>query len=558
MTSHISANPLTVGILGGGTSGYLAALTLRAFHPGLDITLIESSHIPIIGVGEATTSEIVPFLHRTLGFDPAEFYQKVRPTWKLGIQMIWGPDSEPYFNYPFDRGPLLESYMYEGHSRHFSLLSSLMSRDLAPVVEDEAGTPASLLAETPFAYHLDNKAFVAYLREKAVERGIRHLDVEIQDATLSADGGTIESLRAADGRTLAFDFYIDCSGFRSLLLGRKLKSEFRSYGSSLFTDTAVVASAPARPAIRPYTTAETMNNGWCWHIPTADEEHLGYVFSSAFCSEEEARAELLQKHPEARDLRIVRFRSGRHQDFVKGNVAAIGNSYGFVEPLESTGIFVICRECLIVAENLQGLVSARAETHAFANSSIGEMWDYLRWFLAIHYRFNTRLDTPFWKHCRENVDISGATGHLAEFRQNAPLYLGGPDAGPCGGHNFNEFGFDTLLFGQGVSATLQPATMSRERYFAHTSALQFVVDSACDQRTALAHLAASPGLLSALGRDGTWISMLEESMLTSSSEQDSLNGILTALAGHAEEPAGVVERTPRPAAEPRSKMLLKA
>lgn len=502
-----------IAIVGGGTSGYLAALTLRAFHPNLDITLIESSKIPIIGVGEATTSEIVPFLHSVLKLDPAEFNRKVLPTWKLGIKFIWGSTKNPFFNYPFDRGSLLEAYLFEGHARNFSLLSALMSTDRSPILSAD-GAQTSLLSKVPFAYHLDNKRFVQYLKEKSAERNIWHLDHEIVDAILRPDGQTIDHLITSDGQTLKYDFYVDCTGFQSFLLEKKLRSSFQSYQSSLFTDSAIVANAPRVGEIKPYTTAETMDNGWCWNIPQCDEEHLGYVYSSAFCSPDQAMDEMQQKHPNLHDFRRVSFRSGRHDHFIKGNVAAIGNAYGFVEPLESTGIFAISRECLLLAQNLVGLVGVRSDpsTQSFLNATVAEMWDYLRWFLAVHYRFNDRSDTPFWRECRTRVDISGADGHLAEFKKGGPLHFHGTDTGPCGGHNFNEFGYDVLLFGQGVPAQYARPRLSREEYFRYVGNIQTLTSKSMGQEAALNLLLERPEILNDLLIDDTWIASLGKAM----------------------------------------------
>ncbi|MGE0471627.1 MAG: tryptophan halogenase family protein [Nitrospira sp.] len=499
-----------IAIVGGGSAGYLAALTLRAFHPTVDITLIESSKIPIIGVGEATTSEIVPFLHRVLGFDQAEFYREVLPTWKLGIKFFWGPGENAYFNYPFDRGPLLEAYLFDGHSHNSTFLSALMSADRVPVLAN-GGSPTSLLSKVPFAYHLDNKRFVQYLQKKSAERNIRHLDHEIVDAVVCPDGQTIDSLITSDGQILTYDFYVDCTGYRSFLMEKKLGGFFQSYQSSLFTDSAIVANAPHNGTIKPYTAAETMDNGWCWSIPQRDEDHLGYVFSSAFCSPDEAMTEMQSKHPNLDGLRRVKFRSGRLDRFVKGNVAAIGNSYGFVEPLESTGIFVICRESLLLAQNLDTLQADRS-TRAFMNTSVAEMWDYLRWFLAVHYRFNTRSNSPFWQECRAHADISGATGHLAAFKKNAPLHFHSTDAGPCGGHNFNEYGYDVMFFGQGISSKYSQPHLSREEYSLHVREVQALTGNSMSQCAALHLLSEKPEMLHDLLSEETWISALHLGM----------------------------------------------
>ncbi len=556
----ISALDMQRGIvvIGGGTAGYLAALTLRVFHPELKVALVDSSKIPIIGVGEATTSEIIPFLHSVLSFEPREFYEKVLPTWKLGIKFFWGKPEIASFNYPFDRGPLFESLLYEHDSGNATLNSALMTFDLSPILmSGDSGT--SLLPKLPFAYHLDNGRFVRYLREKAIERGIQSMDREIVDVGLSANGERISHLITSDGQVLEYDFYVDCTGFRSLLLEQKLRSEFLSYKSSLFTDSAVVANVPQQGVMKPYTSALTMNSGWCWNIPQRNEDHLGYVFASDYCSPDEALAELRKQEPDIRDIRWIKFRSGRHRHFVKGNVAAIGNSYGFVEPLESTGIFVICRECLLLAQNLNsGGLDASIQVQM--NARIAHIWDYIRWFLAVHYRFNKRRATPFWTECQSSVDITGAAEIIAGFKGGAPLsYRQAPasddaghnldpasfghghnydaralghghniDAGvfdhghnfhlrgPGGGHNFDAFGYDVMLFGQGVEAEYLPQRRSQAEYDAHVHQVKMVLRDAVCQNTALKMVADDhPEFLTEALREPSWIPSLAESMLSS-------------------------------------------
>ena len=501
----------TIAIVGGGTAGYLAALTLRKFHPNAKITLIESSRIPIIGVGESTTSEIVPFLHKVLELDIEEFYRKVIPTWKLGIKFIWGPLEKGYFNYPFDRGPILEGHIYEGHTRDFSLSAALMSTDRSLLLS-AADTHVSLLSHQPFGYHLDNRRFVRYLTEKAKERGIEILDLEIVDASLAADGETIDYVVSSDGLKLSYDFYVDCTGFRSLLIEKVLGSQFISYDESLYTDSAVVANAPHGGKIKPYTTAETMDHGWCWNIPQIDEDHLGYVFSSAFCDIDQATSEFQEKHPGIHDLWTLKFRSGRHHEFLKGNVAAIGNSYGFVEPLESTAIFVICRECLLLARHLESIV-VDDSIKQFLNATVSSVWDYIRWFLSVHYRFNDRSATPFWEECRRNVRIDGASPILERFQQAAPLVYGEARFGFAGGPNFDSFGYDSLFLGQAVPANYLPPRQERAEYADYREQIQTLVSKSMLQREALEVVCDEKAeLLRESVKTGSWVVMMADAM----------------------------------------------
>jgi len=506
----------TVGILGGGTAGYLTALCLRAGRPELDVTVIESSKIPIIGVGEATTSEIVAYLHRILGLDVHQFYREVKPTWKLGIRFVWGLPGDHTFNFPFDIPLPLESLLYEGHLLNTSLLSILMEQKKGLVMARGAGEGFSLISQSPYAYHLDNKRFVQYLQKRAAEAGIRHLDREIVDARLCEDGESITALVTSGAEEFSYDLYVDCSGFRSFLLEQKLRSRFISFHDSLFTDRAIPADVPHHGILKPYTTAETMNCGWCWNIPQVESDHCGYVYSSAFCSDDEARAEMQRVYPEMRDPRLVKFRSGRHEHCWKGNVVAIGNAYGFVEPLESTGIQMILYETVGLVKYLPAHKSD-TDSRQLLNQSIASKWDHLRWFLSIHYRFNKKLDTPFWQHCREATNISGAEEPLRLFRQAAPLFyrrfkeksVGVPRPA------FDDFGYDMLLLGQAVPAKFVDPIESREAYFGRTRVLQWLARCALPHERSLdVLLNGSEDLLSGHIQEETgWVAAFEKDFL---------------------------------------------
>ena len=492
-----------VAIVGGGTAGYLTALALRARAPWIDVTLIESSRIPIIGVGEASVPHIVAFLHRYLDIDVHAFQAAVSPTWKQGIRFEWGKPGEYSFQTPFDWDAsgvgIVGSLAAQGDINSMSLGAILMVRNLTPILRDPGGRVISLLDVVPFAYHLDNQRLVAFLRATALARGVTHLDRAIVDAALDARGEEVDHLITADGERLAFDLYIDCSGFRSLLLGDKLGSPYTSFASSLFTDGAVAFNAPHGGRIKPYTTARTMDCGWCWNIPMVEDDHLGYVFSSAFCTADEAAAEAKRVFPGMGEARLVKFRSGRHAEMWKGNVVGIGNAYGFVEPLESTGLLMICREIIALVDALPAGRRAGA-IKARINERVGRTWDRLRWFLAVHYRFNHRLDTPFWQAARSATDVSGIQDAIDLFEEGGPLRLRSRDIrdGFAAGVVFGVAGFDCIMMGQGVPARLPDVDGDRQSWHRrHASALG-LAHYALPQREALAALRERPDILDAL------------------------------------------------------------
>lgn len=412
----------SVGIIGAGTAGLLTALALRKKIPHLKTTVIESSQIPVIGVGEATTPGVRQFLHKYLEIDVQEFYLKVRPTWKLGIKFDWGLPGDYYFNYPFLAGQtrLLEAYQYANDINQSSPEAIMMTQNRTFVTKGSSSDYLVNAKAVSYAYHLDNKRFVSYLKQRAISEGVRFKDRTISEVVTSPGNDLVDHVRTSLGEELKFDLYVDCSGFRSLLLEKGLGSGFVDFSDSLFTDSAVVAKVPNNGPIRPYTLAETMDHGWCWNIPQMEADHRGYVFSSHFCNVDDAVSEMRAKNPGMTDHWIVKFRSGRHEHFWKGNVVAIGNAYGFVEPLESTALDMITDEIEALIEYFPSSRNDHQVSHII-NSRLARRWDYLRWFLAIHYKFNRKLTTPFWRECRESVDISGAMPLVEHYLERCPL-----------------------------------------------------------------------------------------------------------------------------------------
>ena len=483
----------SVGIVGGGTAGYLAALALRHKRPELDVTLLASSALPVIGVGEATTPLLPQFLHADLGFDIHQLFREVRPTLKLGIRFDWGEPGTGAFPYPFGPVRPLEAKLYDGHLDNVSLAAMSMA----------AGRVPSALDGPHIAYHLDNGRFVAYLERRAREVGVEAVDVKITDIRVDGagegDGETVTELLAEDGRRFRFDFYVDATGFRSLLLGGALGSPFQSYASSLFTDRALVASAPHGGRIAPHTGATTWDAGWCWSTPQVEEDHLGYVFASAFLDEAGAETEMRRAVPALGETRLVRFRAGRREHFLRGNVAALGNAYGFVEPLESTALHMLVRQIGLLVRSFP----RRSREDALArllSREVGATWDYLRFFLALHYRFNRRRDTDFWRACREDVEL-GEPGELVDlFLERGPLsyqaltreHFNYPD--PLWGPE----GIDVLLLGQGVAGRRPRPALDRDAWRRRVELGRGIVARAPSQADVLRRFTEEPASLERL------------------------------------------------------------
>jgi tryptophan halogenase len=411
-------------VLGGGSAGFLAAITLKHRLPQLPVTVLRSKEIGIIGVGEGTTIPVMNHLHGYLGIGFADMHRVAQPTWKMGIRFLWGP--RPYFDYALSRqldvrfqGMSKVIGYYSGAVLDYGAASALMTHNCVYPRRSD-GLPH--ITSDP-AYHIENELFVAFLEKAAQQRGVDVLDDTVTEVRQNEAG--ITALELESGRALTADLYIDCSGFRSVLLGQALAEPFVSFKRSLFVDRAVVGGWQRDDEpIKPYTTAETMDSGWCWQIEHEFRINRGYVYSSDFVSDADAEQEFRAKNPKVTSTRIVKFVTGRHEQAWVKNVVAMGNSSGFVEPLESTSLGAICFDCHALAESLADAdLEVRPTQVGQYNKRSAYLWDMIRDFLAIHYKFNTRLTTPFWRACVQDTDLCGAEEFVAFYRENGPSTL---------------------------------------------------------------------------------------------------------------------------------------
>ena len=444
----------TICVVGGGSAGSLSALTLKRLLPGRRVISVSAPNIPVIGVGESTTAFLPDFLHSQLQLDRKRFYREVQPSWKLGIRFVWGPKERSHFNYPFAfelskrTGKLRKrsAYYLPKFGGDAGIFSRLMDHDLSHVIRDNGRHD---IIGQPFGYHIDNQRFLQYLETMAKEAGVESIKGHIVEPSVD-DAGDISSLLLEDGRSIEADLFVDCSGFKSLLLGETPTEPFLSYSPPLRCNSAIVGDIARSGVIRPYTQAETMENGWCWSIELPERVSVGYVYSSDYCSDDAAREELLQKKPELKgELRTIRFPSGRRAGFWKNNVVAVGNASGFVEPLESTALHVICEQLIMICSTLLDsdyrIAPAARED---ANRRFRNTWDAIRDFLAVHYKFNTRSNSEFWRACRSDTDLGGAEEIVRLYKELGPhsaMRFAVPQ------ETLVQFeGYLALLMGQGV------------------------------------------------------------------------------------------------------------
>lgn len=401
-----------VVVLGGGTAGWMTAAGLASLLPHLcTVDLIESEDIGIVGVGEATLPHIRGFVEK-LGIDEAAFMKATHATFKLGIDFRdFGRIGESYIH-PFGSfgeevaGIGFHHYWLEMQRQgkaaelgEYSLaVCAARANRFAPPAQD-----SSLASTYGYAYQFDATLFGPFMRDFACGKGVRRhegLVVEVERDTAS---GNVTALVLKDGRRIEGDLFIDCSGFRSLLLGQTLDEAWEDWTHWLPCDrAAAMPCTHATPDLRPYTTATAMPAGWRWQIPLQHRMGNGYVFSSAHLSEE-AACDALVAAAEGMPLanpRILKFRPGRRKHSWSHNVIGVGLASGFLEPLESTSIYLAQMAITYLIELFpeDGTIDPRDRDEF--NRLVDMEYDRVRDFLILHYHATTRDDSEFWNHVR--------------------------------------------------------------------------------------------------------------------------------------------------------------
>jgi tryptophan 7-halogenase len=406
------AQPIrSILIVGGGTSGWIAAAYLNRF---LDparcrITLVESATVGTIGVGEATVPPLVALL-RLLGIAESDFLRACHATYKLAIRFdgwapapVWHPFGEvggtrvgglPLFHHWLERHRAgVEAAPYVAYSAQVRLCE----RDLAP---RSLQADSDIIRLGAYAYHLDARAFAAYLAQVATGRGVRHV---VDDVTRVArdERGWIKHVETRASGPLQADLYLDCSGFQGLLIGQAAESRFIDWSDQLLCDRAVVLPMPAARPMPPYTRATALRAGWSWRIPLHHRVGAGYVYSSRFASQDEAARELIEhtgSDPASSAPGHLRMQVGRREHFWQANCLAVGLSAGFLEPLESTGIFLIQRGIELLLDHFPDLEFSPSMLRRY-NQRLAAEFEEVRDFILLHYALNTR-EEPFWRESR--------------------------------------------------------------------------------------------------------------------------------------------------------------
>ena len=441
-------------IVGGGTAGWIAAAAMsRLLAPNVQITLIESEAIGTVGVGEATIPQIRR-LNGVLGLDEDEFVRETNGTFKLGIEFSnWGHIGERYLHTFGDAGINLASLHFhhywlraraEGSSASlwdYSLHHKAAYANKFGRLDRVGNTSMTGLA---YAFHFDAGLYAKYLRKHAEARGVSRIEGKVVDVSLAPETGFIESVALERGETIAGDLFIDCSGFRGLLIGQALGVDYQDWSKWLPCNGAMaVGCAPSKPLL-PYTKATAHEAGWQWRIPLQHRTGNGHVFCDEFTSDDRVVDTLLANldGEPLGDPKRLRFTTGRREKFWHKNCVALGLSSGFLEPLESTSIHLIQSNVSKLVELFPDKSFDRSNEAEYNRQVIHE-YELIRDFLILHYHRTDRDDSEFWRYCR-NMDVpESLTEKMALFEGSGLLYKEAEDL-------FRESSWVQVMVGQGL------------------------------------------------------------------------------------------------------------
>jgi tryptophan 7-halogenase len=422
-------------IVGGGTSGWLAAAMLRHHlkREVCEIELIESDELGTIGIGESTVPPFVGLLNR-LGIDEREFVRATESTYKLGIQFVgWHQQTDTYFH-PFGTiGRAVDTHdFYQCWLKARALGDRSSLQDFSPcnvMAQNGRFFPPNKARNTPigganYALHVDSTLVADYLRRYAEAKGLKRTEGRVMQIKQREDG-FIESLVLASGAEIRGDFFIDSTGFKGLLIDKTLGVDFIDWSNYLACDRAVAVKSEHDGALAPYTRATAQAAGWSWRIPLQHRLGHGYVYSSRFCSDVSAKTTLMRglRSPLAGEPKVIPFMTGHRRQFWTKNCLSLGLAAGFVEPLESTAIHLIARGLDFFLRYFPDQACDAALVREYNRRMVAD-YEEVRDFVVLHYCATQRDDTPFWQWCREIELPDSLQERIELFKRHGALREG--------------------------------------------------------------------------------------------------------------------------------------
>jgi len=435
-------------VAGGGTAGWMAAASLaKLLGKTLDVVLIESDDIPTIGVGEATIPTLLQ-LHELLGIDEREFVAAVNGTFKLGISFEnWRDVNRDY----------IHSFGFTGKDcwaagfQHFWLKGQKMgvAKEFGEYCGELVAAKQNKFAITPkhglnYAYHLDAGLYAKFLRKLAEENGARRIEGKIVEVGLNNESGFVENLTLASGKIIEGDLFIDCSGFRGLLIEQALHTGYDDWSHWLPCDSAVAVQTETVGTPVPYTRSIARDAGWQWRIPLQNRVGNGLVFCGRYLSDEDGKQLLLDniEGEPITDPRVIKFQTGMRRKHWNKNVVAMGLSSGFIEPLESTSIHLIQRSITRLMQMFPYDGIRQPDVNEFNAQMESEIIN-IRDFIVLHYHVTERDDTAFWRFCR-SMDIPDTLRHRIElFKETGRVFKVPTEL-------FGENSWTQVMLGQGL------------------------------------------------------------------------------------------------------------
>ncbi|MBU2887499.1 tryptophan 7-halogenase [Gilvimarinus agarilyticus] len=444
-------------ILGGGTAGWMTAAALsKVFGAGFcEIELVESDSIGTVGVGEATIPQINLF-NAVLGLDENKFIKDTKATFKLGIEFAdWGKIGDSYIHPFAEYGTQIDNLPFYHYWKRLQLLgkgSDLgdYSLNVQAAYNNLFMRPTTLknspLSKIAYAFHFDAGLYAKTLREYAEQRNVKRTEGLVKDVKQDPDNGFITELHLKDGGVVSGDFFIDCSGFKGLLIEKVLKTGFDDWSSDLPCNSAVTVASERLDPLPSYTQSTAHEAGWRWRIPLQHRTGNGYVYCDKFIDDDKAADTLLQNinGKPLNEPRLLKFTTGKRKKFWVKNCLAIGLSSGFLEPLESTSIHFVQS----AISKLLGLFPTKDFDPIVINKfnqQLEEDFLGVKDFLVLHYNATERNDSEFWRYC-QNMPISD------NLKEKIALYKSGCRVYRENNELFGDTSWVGVMEGQGISA----------------------------------------------------------------------------------------------------------
>lgn len=435
-------------IAGGGTAGWMAAAALsKLLGKKLNVTLVESDEIPTVGVGEATIPTLHIF-HQLLGINEQEFMAATNATFKLGISFENWRDVNKDYIHSFG---FLGQGCWAAGFQHFWLKGHNcgIASDIGDYVPEHLGAREGKFAvlanqELNHAYHLDAGLYAKFLRKIAEQHGTNRVEGKIAKVNINQKSGHIDSLSLASGKLIEGDLFIDCTGFRGLLIEEALHTGFEDWSHVLPCDSAIAVQTKTLGKTVPYTRSIARDSGWQWQIPLQNRTGNGFVFCSKYMTDEEAKQTLLDniEGELLNEPKVIKYKTGTRRKHWNKNCIAVGLSSGFIEPLESTGIHLFQRAIVRLMLMFPSKGINQSDIDEF-NTQAREEADNIKDFIILHYHLTDREDSPFWRYCK-NMEVPESLKHRMKlFKESAQVYKKADEL-------FGETSWIQVMMGQGL------------------------------------------------------------------------------------------------------------